>query len=339
MKCVSHIFPAVQVGFMNGVRQGRRFVFTWNNPDGVPTRDTFGPYCTYLIYGHEVGDSGTFHLQGYVEFSRPTRPSVLFEAIPEAHWENARGTVKQCVDYCRKEHNWEEEGESSGGQGSRSDVNEVVALVRQRASIRAIAEAAPATFMRMHKGIYALMDVMSNPRTEYPEITVICGPTGTGKSRLARQMAPNAYWIFSHQWWDGYDPNSHVDVVWDEFYGISCPYVKLLRILDSTPCRLERKGSTLELNFRRIIITSNQHPADWYAGLAETHNMAWEASPLHRRIREFGRVIFTGEVHRVGARAPDNHVTCPECEQPYDPLNYHYCDALRAALRRPSQDP
>lgn len=306
------------------LRQGRRFCFTWNNPDGVPMRVSFGEHCSYLVYGHEVGEQGTMHLQGYVEFDRPVRPRVLFNAIAEAHFENARGSPQQNRDYCTKDDNFEEEGVISGGQGARSDINAVVELVRAQRPILEVAEQHPATFMRMYKGIERLYDVLSTQRRDYPTIVVICGPTGSGKSRLARELAPNAYWVFNHQWWDGYDPYVHEDVVWDEFYGSSCPYVKLLRILDSTPYRAERKGSTVELRFRRIIFTSNLEPKDWYGQMVDTHQMAWSDSPLYRRLHEFGRIIFTGEVHAV--RRPAQMTECQECGAMFDRLSYHHCN-------------
>lgn len=281
---------------MEGFRQGRRFCFTWNNPDGVPMRVTFGPRCTYLLYGEEVGENGTPHLQGYVEFDSPVRPSVLMNALPQAHFENARGTVQQNRTYCMKGGIWTEEGVPSGGQGARNDIHQVVGMVRDGVPVKRIAEQFPVTFVRSFKGIERLRDVLSNSREGPPEIIIICGPTGTGKSRLAHEMAPNAYWAFSHQWWDGYE--GQADVIWDEFYGASCPYLKLLRILDRYPYTAERKGGTVQLQFRRIIFTSNRTPEEWYQS-EHTHPGPWESNPLYRRIRDFGRVIYTGEVHRV----------------------------------------
>lgn len=92
-------------------RRARAFCFTWNNYDGVPTLATFGGNARYLVYGHEVGDGGTPHLQGYVYFNNAVSFSSVLRALPEAHFEIARGSFDQNLAYCTKDDNWEEEGE------------------------------------------------------------------------------------------------------------------------------------------------------------------------------------------------------------------------------------
>lgn len=51
----------------------------------------------YVIYGIEVGESGTRHLQGYIEFSRRVRLSGCRKLLPRAHFERRRGTSLQGV--------------------------------------------------------------------------------------------------------------------------------------------------------------------------------------------------------------------------------------------------
>ena len=67
------------------------------------------PY-KYLIYGREVGDEGTPHLQGYVQLKKITRLTGMKKLHPTAHWEVAKGTEEQNRTYCSKEGDFQEFG-------------------------------------------------------------------------------------------------------------------------------------------------------------------------------------------------------------------------------------
>lgn len=57
--------------------------------------------CKYAIVGREVGESGTPHLQGYIEFKNKKRPLSVF-SNKRIHWEKAKGDRQQNYDYCSK---------------------------------------------------------------------------------------------------------------------------------------------------------------------------------------------------------------------------------------------
>lgn len=89
------------------VAPSKRWCFTWNNyPVGtlgtsgsvVPLLQSLGKY----IIGKEVGESGTPHLQGYIEFDTKTR--ALSAGLPKCiHWEKAKGNRKSNIAYCSKD--------------------------------------------------------------------------------------------------------------------------------------------------------------------------------------------------------------------------------------------
>lgn len=58
--------------------------------------------CRLGIFGKEVGNSGTPHLQGYIEFKTKGRPMNLF-GIKQIHWEKAKGSKADNMAYCSKE--------------------------------------------------------------------------------------------------------------------------------------------------------------------------------------------------------------------------------------------
>ena len=55
------------------------------------------------IIGREVGEWGTPHLQGYVEFKKKCRPKNLFDE--RIHWEKAKGGPRANYEYCSKDGN------------------------------------------------------------------------------------------------------------------------------------------------------------------------------------------------------------------------------------------
>lgn len=122
-----------------------RWCFTINNPVldlpivNVPERISF------MIYQVEAGANGTRHIQGYLETTGPRiRRSWLVsnvEWLAHAHIEVARGTAEQNIAYCTKEDTRLEGPFRFGiapaippGAGARSDLNEVMDLVRGGAS-------------------------------------------------------------------------------------------------------------------------------------------------------------------------------------------------------------
>lgn len=87
----------------------KRWLFVYNNPI-EDWQDLMAPGlegCEWIA-GEEVGEQGTFHLQGYVEFPVKVRP-VGYKGFPkEIHWGDddgkpARGTRLQNVLYCSKQ--------------------------------------------------------------------------------------------------------------------------------------------------------------------------------------------------------------------------------------------
>lgn len=99
--------------------QSQRWVFTINNPveedtnvlsgiiDNVPTNGV-----DYIVYGREVGDNGTPHLQGFIAFTNRKRFNAVRTVLGHrAHIEISRGTPQQAADYCKKDGDFVEGGE------------------------------------------------------------------------------------------------------------------------------------------------------------------------------------------------------------------------------------
>lgn len=63
----------------------------------------FNEKSKLYIIGDEIGEKGTPHLQGYVEFKSKIRPLGLFE-FNRIHWEKCKGSREDNIKYCSKQN-------------------------------------------------------------------------------------------------------------------------------------------------------------------------------------------------------------------------------------------
>ena len=102
-------------------------------------------------------------------------------------------------------------------------------------------------------------------RTWRPDVYWFWGPTGTGKTRKAFEMAPEAYFTpATLQWWDGYDGQE--DVIVDDFRASFCKLEYLLRLTDRYPFRVAYKGGFRQFLAKRIFFTSAFSPEQLFDG-------------------------------------------------------------------------
>lgn len=109
--------------------QAVRWCFTLNNYDeSINYVEYFGRVEFGIrrgIWGREVGEQGTRHLQGYVEFKRSVRLGKCRKVLDRGHWEKARGTPKENYEYCIKDGSYETLGEWRNVlEGKRKNDNE-----------------------------------------------------------------------------------------------------------------------------------------------------------------------------------------------------------------------
>lgn len=112
------------------------WTFTLNNPledEEQHVTDFLGSTVVqYGVFGREVGDSGTPHLQGFVILRRSQRLSYLRARLSiRAHFEIAVAP-QQAADYCKKDGDFEEFGTFPASmQGRRRDLERVLEWVDQ----------------------------------------------------------------------------------------------------------------------------------------------------------------------------------------------------------------
>lgn len=87
------------------ISPAKRWCLTLNNyteEQDSSIRSVLETHCSVAIIGHEIGEQGTPHLQGYCEFKKKVRPMGLV-GLKQIHWEKSKGSKASNVTYCSKE--------------------------------------------------------------------------------------------------------------------------------------------------------------------------------------------------------------------------------------------
>lgn len=113
------------------IERTRRWVFVENNPVGnaqeLIDRLTTEYSVRYAVVGNEVApETGTVHLQGFIEFEHPATFEQIKGRIPRAHIEPALGSNKQNRIYCTKGNDFVEVGTLTRRVQTSEIANEVV---------------------------------------------------------------------------------------------------------------------------------------------------------------------------------------------------------------------
>ncbi len=265
--------------------QGRAWCLTLNNYTEQQRNKLIGlveeQQLQYLILGKEIGESGTPHLQGYLELPRKKTLAGVkaLLGINQIHLEKRAGTQTQAIDYCKKDGDYYENGERMQ-QGSRSDLTSLKTRLDNGESIQDLArdDETFSLIIRYRKGLEWYASLRSTPRRFKSTVWVFRGPTGCGKtSRVWRECDEERMplWVWpGGEWFDGY--SGHEAVLFDDFCG-ELGFRLLLRLLDRYPMQVPVKGSYVEWCPKKIYITSNKSPHEWYPD-------ELDVAPLIRRI-------------------------------------------------------
>ena len=267
-----------------------------------------------LIAEREVGQEGTPHIQGYIEFQEKVYRRVVEGILGGRAWlDIARGSRVQNVRYCTKDsredptklittyyknHIQQEQTEHQIRNFLRRDPNEHAREILnniKNLSLIQLEEEEPNFFLRNLSKIHELRHEFRKNKgvTFQGELQDknfwIYGPTGTGKSRFARGNLPPDQ-IFSkpvNKWWNGYDEQPRVIIDdWPslEFGGCLVQHMKIWS--DRYPFTAEIKNAHEYISpTYTLIVTSNFRIEECFKDPADVE-------ALKRRFKE---LPFNGE--------------------------------------------
>ncbi len=269
----------------------------------------------YVIFQEEVGAQGTRHVQGYIQMLKAIRLSAMCSKFGTWHFEQAKGDLEANQRYCSKSDT-RFEGDSIFGEygapAKGAATVEFVDMIRGGSSVSEIAMEHTMQYIRHHSGVDKVVNMNQPKRTWPPNVYILYGPTGTGKSAYAygkwsddsfsvKWPETNTRW-----WWTGYE---HEDTaVLDEFRH-QITLTRMLRLLDRTPMQVSVHNNLTEMNSHRIVITTNIPPAEWYPKMKKK-----DLDALFRRFDDYCKVYKFSKLDPVGMVDEDD----VEDEQDFD---------------------
>lgn len=252
--------------------QLRNVCFTTNNPTDEQYDEIMQwciDHCSYAVIGRETGESGTPHLQGYLELTVRKTFNVVREALFNSHIESRKGPARRASDYCKKEDPVPWEFGELSKQGARNDIYDAYDAIRRNKRKREVAEDFTLTDAKYHRALdryRSLVEEDDAPAFRDIEVLLYIGPPGTNKSRTAIKENPDAYRLTAPDSndmvrFDGYSRN---DVLILEDFDGWINYKALLTLLDVHKHRLRIMGGWTYAYFTKVIITTNEEVGTWY---------------------------------------------------------------------------
>lgn len=288
--------------------QVRNACFTLNNwtPGEYQTIEKLD--VKYMVVGKEIGENGTPHLQGYVEFKTAKRFTTLKKLNARIHWEARKGTAEQAAEYCKKDGDFIEIGEISK-QGKRTDLDELKKTIVAGTKVDDIVMESPMLYHQYGRTLNKIEDLAMRKRfrTEMTQGIWYWGETGAGKSHKAFEgFTPETHYVYTNDggWWDGYTQQETVII--NDFRG-QIPYGELLNLVDKWPHSVRRRNrEPIPFTSKKVIITSALKPEEIYCNLSQNDSL----EQLKRRFNVVEIVADVTEVVGGNTRTPP--VTIPK---------------------------
>jgi len=289
-----------------GVKR-RDWVFTLNNYTVEQVEHVKGIECKYLVFGKEVGESGTPHLQGYIYFKNSRAFNGVKSLFPQSvHLEAAIASTEKNILYCKKgaqpKAEYELDGKNGLNYGRDADVFEKgdkplsqkdkgdCEVERyeeaKRAAMAGNLDDIPGDiFVRCYNTLVRIKkDYMDKP----VDLGDVCGvwiygPAGVGKSRKARAEYPNSYDKMCNKWWDGYQGEKYALI--DDFgkdHSVLGHHLK--RWADRYSFIAENKGGAINIRPDVIVVTSQY-----------SIEQIWEDQETRDALNRRFKVVFVGE--------------------------------------------
>lgn len=262
----------------------RNFIFTHNNYTDTVLEDTLE--CRYIAYAHEVGESGTPHLQGYVSFANAKTKAAVIKLMPGCHISVMVGTLSQNETYCSKSNDLIERGvkpmtNDNKGRAEKDRWDRAWTS----AKTNKLDEIDSQLRIRHYSTFQRIAADYSTPPVSLADVCGwwIFGATGTGKTYAVAQAFPGRYIKSFDKWWPLYQNQEvvHIEEVSPE--NITGLARNLKVWADPHPFQAAVKFAGGLIRPKMIIVTSNYK-------IEEMGFHPYDVPPLLRKFKQIEKL-------------------------------------------------
>lgn len=218
----------------------RCFCYTLNNYTEEEYNDLINLKCDYQIIAKEVGESGTPHLQGYIEFKSPKQFSVLIKFNSRIHWEPRYGSQMSAVDYCKKDNNFVEIGKMKN-QGKRNDLYKICKnIIKLKCDRNELIENYSSCYIKYHNGFDKILKYSENKNKKNYDIVNIEYDENKNEDIDIIRNIGEEYYICLHWDWDRYEYENVIFVYYEYKFDKE---IKLLKnkLINKVACKYSYK--------------------------------------------------------------------------------------------------
>lgn len=266
----------------------RHFRFVCNNPTKEHLNLLRSLESVYCVYGREIApETGTPHLQGHISFKNQRYLKALRKTL-KGFDVRVADFLTSSIEYCKKGGDWHETGKAPIDQKMKGMMEKKrwteFLKYAQEGEIDRIDARIQITQMRNLEYINKKYQAKRKLEDTTEQMLWFHGPTGSGKSRFARERFPDCYLKMCNKWWDHYEREEIVLLEdFDKDHKVLVHHLKIWA--DRYPFMCESKCLVGKIRPKLIIVTSNWEPED-----------IWEdPKDLEPILRRFKKVRFPQE--------------------------------------------